>query len=143
VLPLGLVDEDEEVTEDADRDYWLKRAGPATLAMADAFFEKFIRPCDAGLSMKYNRGYIGTIKKNGGAAFNFVCLSPKKSTLSIWVKLPQTDETDERIRTANLDQIGYSKPYQQYRIRLTKEDLDKNTEVLAHLSKAAFEARTA
>ena len=35
VQQLGLVDEDEEVAEITNRDYWLKRGTPKTVAMAD------------------------------------------------------------------------------------------------------------
>jgi predicted transport protein len=140
VLPLGFVDEDEQVADEVDREYWLKRASPLTMDLVDDFFEKFIRPCDPNISLKYNKGYIGLAKHNG-AAFNFVCLSPKRNTLNMWVKLPQTAEIDEKIEHAALDQIGYNKLYQQYRIRLTKDDLEKNADLLKSLTKMAFDAR--
>ena len=38
VQQLGLVDEDEEVAEITDRDYWLKRGTPKTVEMADKIY---------------------------------------------------------------------------------------------------------
>lgn len=138
VLPVG--EEDEEVSSQADRDYWVKRTSAGMMSLVDEFFDRFIHPCDTALSLNYNKGYIGTTKDS--ASFNFVCLAPKKSTLNIWVKLPQTTEVDERIKQAGLDLYRYNKPYQQYRIRLAKDDLEKNAEVLRYLAKAAFEVRS-
>lgn len=140
VLPLGLIDEDEEISDQADRDYWQKRA-PTTLKLADEFLAKFIRQCDPTLSLKYNKGYIGLAKPNG-TAFNFVGLSPKQKTMNIWIKLPQTAEYDEKVEQAELDTLEYNKHYQQYRIRLTKDDLAKNADTLLYLTKAAFSERS-
>jgi hypothetical protein len=53
-LPLGLVDEDEEVSEVTDREYWLKRGSPDTVKMADEMLEVLKGFAD-GVELKYNK----------------------------------------------------------------------------------------
>src|SRR2546427_6871635 len=57
-MKLGLVDEDEEIEETADRAYWEKRGSRATLEMTDEVLA-IVRPLAPDLSLKYNRFYIG------------------------------------------------------------------------------------
>ena len=38
-MPLGLVEEDEEIKEVTNRDYWLKRGTEATVKLADNILE--------------------------------------------------------------------------------------------------------
>ena len=63
VQQLGLVDEDEEVAEITDRDYWLKRGTPKTVEMADKILSNIIE-FDPDAEFNYNKFYIG-LKFNG------------------------------------------------------------------------------
>ena len=60
-LPLGLVDEDEEIQEVTDQAYWERRGTKATVGMADEFLE-IIKAFDSELELKYNKFYIGLAK---------------------------------------------------------------------------------
>lgn len=58
VLPLGLVDEDEVVTETTDRASWEQQTSKATLGIADDLL-KIIHTFAPGYELKYNKYYIG------------------------------------------------------------------------------------
>ncbi len=62
-LTLGLVDEDEEVQEVTNRDYWEHRGTKETVAMADQILD-MIHKFDPQLELKYNKFYIGLAKND-------------------------------------------------------------------------------
>jgi len=138
-LARGLVDEDEAAeAAPTDRAYWEKRATKATVALADEMLE-ILRGFDASLNLKYNKFYIGLEKD--GQPYNFVSFRPKKNQLNFEIKLPQASELDKKIDEAELDTLEYNKRWGQYRLRLTKDDIRKKSEVLKDLSQLAYERR--
>lgn len=134
--PLGLVDEDEEVRELTDRDYWIKRGTNETVALADEMLE-VVKEFYSGFELKYNKFYIGLAKD--GQPNNFVIFRPRKKDLNIEVKLPQSEEVQKIIDDANLDDMGYDTRWGNYRIRVSKQDLKKNKEAYNILLKMAFD----
>ena len=58
---LGLVDEDEEVQEVADRAYWEKRGSKTTVGAADDLLS-IIKTFDTAFELKYKKFYIGLAK---------------------------------------------------------------------------------
>ena len=134
--PLGLVDEDEEVRELTDRDYWIKRGTNETVALADEMLE-VVKEFYSGFELKYNKFYIGLAKD--GQPNNFVIFRPRKKDLNIEVKLPQSEEVQKIIDDANLDDMGYDTRWGNYRIRVSKQDLKKNKEAYTILLKMAFD----
>lgn len=133
--PLGLVDEDEEVRELTDRDYWIKRGTNETVALADELLE-VVREYYSGFELKYNKFYIGLAKD--GQPNNFVIFRPRKKDLNIEIKLPQSEEVQKIIDDASLDDMGYDTRWGNYRIRISKQDLKKNKEAYNILLKMAF-----
>ena len=129
-MPLGLVDEDEEIQEETNRDYWLKRGTETTVKMADQILE-IINSFKPGYVLKYNKFYIGLAKD--GQPNNFAILRPKKSFTRIELKLPKSPEIDEIIEKNELDEMGYDSRWGNYRIRLDKGDIKKHEEVLKDL----------
>jgi hypothetical protein len=134
--PLGLVDEDEEIRELTDRDYWIKRGTNETVALADEMLE-VVKEFYSGFELKYNKFYIGLAKD--GQPNNFVIFRPRKKDLNIEVKLPQSEEVQKIIDDANLDDMGYDTRWGNYRIRVSKQDLKKNKEAYTILLKMAFD----
>jgi hypothetical protein len=134
--PLGLVDEDEEVRELTDRDYWIKRGTNETVALADEMLE-VVKEFYSGFELKYNKFYIGLAKD--GQPNNFVIFRPRKKDLNIEIKLPQSEEVQKIIDDANLDDMGYDTRWGNYRIRVSKQDLKKNKEAYNILLKMAFD----
>jgi hypothetical protein len=134
--PLGLVDEDEEVREITDRDYWIKRGSSETVALADEMLE-IIKGFSSGFELKYNKFYIGLAKD--GQPNNFSIFRPRKKDLNIEIKLPQGEEVQKIIDDANLDDMGYDARWGNYRIRVSKQDLKKNKEAFTTLLQMAFQ----
>jgi predicted transport protein len=134
-LTLGLVDEDEEVQEVANRDYWEHRGTKETVGMADQILD-MIHQFDPQLEFKYNKFYIGLAKND--QPHNFVTLRPKKNNLRIEVRLPRTEELDRKLENSNLDAMDYG--WGKYRIRLSKSDLQKQKDFVTELLHQAFKA---
>ena len=135
-MPLGLVDDDEDVSEATDRDYWLKRGSQDTVRMADEMLE-IINSISAGFILKYNKFYIGLAKD--GHPNNFTIFRPRKKDLNIEMRLPQSDEIQKIIDDSSLDDMGYESKWGKYRLRLAKNDQKNKKEVLTELLKKAFE----
>ncbi|HQM85753.1 MAG TPA: hypothetical protein PLD55_13830 [bacterium] len=118
-MPLGLVDEDEEIQEATDRDYWLKQATPDTVKIADEVLS-IICSFKPGYELKYNKFYIGLAKD--GQPNNFAILRPKKNHMRLELKLPKSEETDHLIEVSDIDEMGYDSRWSTYRLRLSKDD---------------------
>jgi hypothetical protein len=93
-LRLGLADEDEEVAEITDRDYWEKRGSKATLETTDQLLG-IVREIDGGLALKYNKFYIGLARD--GQPSNFVVFRPKKEKVSVELRLPRLEEVEHKL----------------------------------------------
>jgi predicted transport protein len=135
----GLVDEDEETAAfPADRSYWEGKGSKSTLELVDKCL-KIINELDSSLDLKYNKHYIGLGRD--GIPCNFVSFIPKKSTLTIEFKIPQSDDVDAIIDAAGLDKLEYGARWNLYRLRITSADLKSNESVLAQLVKLAHDRR--
>ena len=126
----GLVDDDEEIQEVADRPYWEDRGSKLTLTMVDELLD-IIKRSDPNLELKYNKFYIGLAKE--GKPFNFVIFRPKKNFLRLEPRLDRSEQTQEKLEAAGLDVMDYDDRWGRYRIRLTKGDVTKHTEILSKL----------
>ena len=133
-MPLGLVDEDEDVHEMADRPYWEKRATPKTMQMTDELFE-MIRELDASLEPKYNKFYIVPAKH--GQPMSFVTFRPKKAFLRIDVRLKHSPEKEHELEEAGIDLMDYSKSG-RYRMRFHPEELQRHRECIKGLIADAY-----
>ena len=137
----GLVDEDEEAEAfPADRAYWEGKGSKATLTLVDQCL-KTIQEMDQSIDLKYNKHYIGLGRD--GAPYNFVSFRPKKSTLTMEFKLPQSDDVDALIEASGMDKLEYSARWSLYRLRLTSSDVKTKSGVLAQLMKLAHDRRAA
>lgn len=136
-LSRGLVDDDEEVAEITDRDYWVKRGSQQTVAMADTLLGYINEFAEEPIELKYNKFYIGMMKND--RAFNFTACRPRKKTLGVEIKLPYSDEIQRQIEVAGIDDLGYDKRWNMFRLRLTDKDLKANKDLLVRLMKLAYE----
>jgi len=126
--------EDEEEQEVVDRSYWEKRGTTATVAMADSLLD-IVKLFEPDLELKYNKFYIGLAKS--GQPHNFVVFRPQKRALRVEPRLKRGDEVEERLESAGLDLMDYSTRTGRYRIRLTKDDIEKHAEFLRELFEKA------
>ncbi len=133
--PLGLVDEDEEVREITDREYWVKRGSPDTVKMADELLN-LVNTFGDKYELKYNKFYIGFSKD--GQANNFAILRPRKKDINIEFKLQNSEEIQTIIDVNGLDDMGYDSRWGNYRIRVSKSDLLTHKEALSELFKNAI-----
>ena len=134
-MVLGLFEDDEE-QEVVDRSYWEKRAAPATVEIADKLLA-IVKTIDPSFELKYNKFYIGLTRS--GAPFNFVVFKPKKQALRMEPRLARSDDLESDLESRGLDLMDYDTRNGRYRIRLSKNDIEPNNEVLAQLLRASFE----
>ena len=130
VQQLGLVDEDEEVAEITNRDYWLKRGTPKTVAMADKLLS-YIHEFDPDAELNYNKFYIGL--KINSRSKNYAIFRPKKNFIGLEIKMPQTEENDEIINQAEIANLDYSKRYGYYRLSIYERDLEAKSDFIKKL----------
>ena len=130
VQQLGLVDEDEEVFEITNRDYWLKRGTPETVAIADELLT-YILEFDSDAELNYNKFYIGL--KINGRSKNYAIFRPKKNYLILEIKIPETEENDEIINQAEITTLNYAKRYGCYRLRINEKELSEKSTTLKQL----------
>ncbi len=137
-MTLGLVDEEEEVSEVADRSYWEKKGTKATVSLVDNLFE-IIKSFDPSFELKYNKFYIGLAKD--GQPNNFAVFRPKKKFVRIDLRIPKEQETENKIEEAGLDLMEYSRSGRT-RIKLTKKEIKEQYEFLTALIKMAYDKNT-
>ena len=137
-LNFGLVDDDEEVQEVTNRDYWLRLGATGTVKIADQLLE-LIQEFAPGYALNYNKHYIGLRKD--GRSNNFVSFRPKKKWVQVMLKLPKGSEFDSAIEATGIDELTYDRQWGQYRLNVSAEDFAANREALRNLMKRAWEIR--
>ena len=136
-MTLGVVeeDEDEEATP-TDRTFWENKASPKTVKLADQLFD-LIKDFDNSLGLNYNKQYIGLTLNR--ASFNFVTLRPRKNQINLDIILPRTDDIDAEIDEAGIQTLEYK--WGRYRLRLSKMDIEENSNLLKKLMREAYDRR--
>ena len=135
-LKLGLVDEDEEVYEPADRTYWEDRGSKETVRLSDEILT-IIKEVDESFEVKYNKYYIGLVKN--GQAQNFTVMRAQRNYLRIEIKLEKSTKVENLINQANLDLMDYDIRANRYRIRISRENIEKNREIIKEILKRSYD----
>jgi len=129
-VQLGTIEEEDE-QETTDRAYWEQKRGiKATVALADQLL-KHVHEFAPNLALKYNKFYIGLA--DNGQPNNFAIFRPQKNALRLEVRLKRADEMEARLTEAGLDVMDYDSKWGRYRIKLTKDDLKQQEEILKQL----------
>ena len=134
-LNLGTDEDDEQ--EIVDRKYWESRGTKESVKLVDNIFG-IIEAVAPGYSLKYNKHYIGLSK--GGISQNFVTFVPRKKVMLLSVKHEQTEEIEQLISESDFDVLAYDRQWKQYRLRLTKKDIENSKDALVKLIGLAYEA---
>jgi len=136
---LGLVEEDEEVTEVTDRSYWEKRGSKETVALVDELLN-ILHEFDPAPELKYNKFYIGLARH--GQSDNYVIFRAKKQFVRMELRMEKNQQLEEKVEEAGLDlmELGHGG---RMRIKLQKSDISKNRELVTELMKAAYEGSKA
>jgi len=135
-MALGLIDEDEESSPPANREYWLDRGTKKTVEMVDKQL-KIIQTFAPEYNLKYNRYYIGLAKD--GIANNFVSFRPKKQWVNSEVRLSKDEALSSEIEEAGID-VEYLSKWGKYRLKLRPGDIEKNPELLEKIFTQAYAA---
>lgn len=138
-IMLGLVDEDEESSPPANREYWLERGTKKTVEMVDKQLQ-IIQTFAPEYKLKYNKFYIGLEKD--GIANNFVYFKPKKQWVNTESKFSEDEELISQLIEAGVE-AEYLAKRGRYRLRLRPGDIEKNKELLEKFIKLAFDASQA
>lgn len=124
-------EEDNTAAVATDRAYWLKKAAPQTVGLADSVLSLVHEILgNQGLSLNYTKHYIGLA--SGGVANNFISMKPRKHNLMLQIKLQRTDEITELIEQS-LELISYDTKWSLYQIRVTANDMVENQDLLRDL----------
>ena len=132
VLNLNYVADDDEsdVDEPTDRNYWISKGSKETVERVDDLFA-IVNEVVSNSAPKYNKYYIGVACN--GIVDNFVIFRAKKDKTLFEVRLPRSEVVDQLIEDAGLDALAYEVRGKRYRIRLNQNDLVENREVIKHL----------
>jgi len=133
-LALGMPDEDEEVREVTDRNYWENRGTKETVALADKMLE-LVRTFAPEFELKYNKFYIGLAKD--GQPQNFAIFYAKKNSFRAELRLASSPDIDQQLEAAGIEVMDYSK-WGRYRLRLTKNDIKEHSDLLLKLLKMSY-----
>ena len=135
-LKFGL-EEDESAFEITDRAYWEAKGDKQTVRLADEVL-LIIKEIDDSFEITYKKPYIGLAKN--GQALNFTLFRAKKSNLRMEVKLERNEEIEELLDKSGLDVMEYDRRWGRYRIRVTKDDIEKNRAIIKNLLYQSLES---
>lgn len=131
-LPLGLIDEDEEMESGqlkTNRDYWIKRGSNETILLADKLLS-IINETGNIYELSYSK--VNIRLSHGGQEIPFAMLKPRKKKYILFIlNVQKSDEIDSIIENNDLDDMAYR--YSRYRLRISIEDLTEKKEVIKEL----------
>lgn len=133
IFTLGTDDEDSPGAQ-TDRGYWVSRGSSKSLEAADAILE-LINSTTPGLTLKYNRHYIGLARD--GIADNFIIMKPRKEHLICEVRIPRNDVTTSALERSGLDLMEYKQKWGRYRFRITTAEVISQRDLLLDLIKSS------
>jgi len=129
----GLDDEGDEAQAATDRNFWeTERGTKETVALADEMLD-LIKTFAPQMELKYNKYYIGLAKD--GQSNNFAIFLPKKASFHTNIFLKSSAQIDQQLASAGIDVMDYDKRGGAYRLRVTKSDIKKHSELLLRLLK--------
>lgn len=135
-VSLGLDDEGEEIQAVTDRNFWeTERGTKETVALADEMLD-LIKTFAPDMELKYNKYYIGLAKD--GQPNNFALFRPKKGSFRVEIGLKSSPDIDKQFEEAGIDVMDYDKRWRKYRLRLSRNDIKKHSELLLKLLKMSY-----
>ena len=130
-MNLGLVEDDEEINEITDRNYWETNQGTSkTVKIVDEVLS-IIQEILPGYELKYNKFYIGLAQN--GHADNFIVFKAKKKFMRMEIRLDKSEELENEIENLGIDLMDYDKRNGRYRIKLSMNDVKKHKNFIGNL----------
>ena len=131
-----LGNDEDDIVEPTDRNYWENRSTSKMLKNVDYIFNDF-GDLVKGYEFKYNKFYIGLTKD--GLVKNFVEFKPKKNYVYLCLKGNENQEIKEKFENAGLE-ISYESRWKEYKVRINNiEEYKKNREIIIDLVKYSME----
>lgn len=127
-------EEEDEVAEATDRNYWLSKSSDKSLGLVDDIM-KLIQTIDPLFEPKYNKPYIG-IAKNG-IPNNFVSFVPRKDRTIMEFRIPRSDEISSLLDEAGIEVLEYKIKWGRYRIRIFSDTLTNHSSLILSLIQMA------
>lgn len=125
---IGIIDEDDEREEIADRSYWENKVDKITLSIADDLLD--LAKETGGLwEIKYKKSRITVSRKDRRGISLQIYL--KKVFAHLSVRIPQSEEISKHITESGLDSLDYK--YSSYRLRLFHGDVTKYADIIKTL----------
>lgn len=133
LLVLGTDEEDR--VEPTDRPYWEGKSTPQTMKLVDRL-HSMVQEQDDGVTLKYNKYYIGLAKDN--VTDNYILMRPMKKKVNVELRISRSDEITDLIDESGVDRLSYDNRDGRYRIGISSASIiDDNRQTLMDLIKAA------
>lgn len=126
---------EEEPPSAADRKYWEQKGSPSTVALADGCLG-IIREFAAGVTLKYNKHYIGFAAN--GVSTAFVALRPKKQWLLVDAQTDEKLKWNTKLEEAGLPLFGRGAGSKASRFRVNTSEFAENRQLLRDVFVAAY-----
>ena len=138
-VPNRMIEQDEEADPShRDRRYWVNRGSKTSVELVDALLE-LIGELDPSLEPIYNRFFIGLVKDR--RPVDFAVFRPRKEKVELEIKLPRSDETDNRLDAAEIETLQYRQWFGAYRLLLGWDELNEHGHLIRELIGAAYRYR--
>ena len=137
VLTRGPIDEDEDAqAAPTDRVDWEKKSTNEIMSMVDHILN-IIHKLDPNIRLNYTKMYVGLAQN--GRPNNFMLFQPRKNRLVIRIKLTKADDIKAKMDAAGID---YDERRVGYRLRLTKQEQERHSDLIHELIRLAYDNRS-
>lgn len=136
-INFGLIEEDEEPLVVVDRNYWVNKATPETVNLADKIHNNILKEIDNNLNLKYNKYYIGLTRAD--KVNNFLRFKPRKNYVGVEIFIDKNEEIEEKFESAEIDLLDYNRKWGKYNLQIIEEDLEENHELLKDIFNIAYD----
>lgn len=133
-VALPAPEEEDEPGQETNRNYWQQKSSPALLKLADQLLD-VVNDQGPGLSLKYNKHYIGL--QRDGMPDNFIVFRPRKKYMLWDVRIDRNEELDARLEESGLTMLSYDKRWKQYRLQIVPGDLKAQQALFTDLIRMA------
>lgn len=130
--------DEEDKSEATDRGYWEKRSSTDIMQLVDHIHSMVAKRDPAELLPSYKKHYIGLIQD--GIPNNYVSMTPRKKSVIVHFRIPQSGEIDDKIDESGISTLVYERWFRQYRLKILHSDeLRTHEELLSDLMDTARE----
>ena len=127
---------DEDAPEAVDRSDWESRSAADMLPVCDEI-AAIMRTVQPGTKQRYTKGYIGLSGVEG--LRNLVVLEPRKEYVVAKFKIRRNDDTERMIAESNFEELEYIERWNEYRVKVTRSNLDENRATIKELIRQAHD----